>query len=61
MQSIDSIEAYAYETSKAFIFKKEIIKGNSMIKQYKNMQLWLYSKRRHKRTLFKLDKNDIKY
>ena len=35
MQSIDSIETYAYGTSKDLIFKKEKIKRNNIIKQYK--------------------------
>ena len=37
MQSIDSIERYAYGTSKDLIYKKEKIKRNNMIKQYKNI------------------------
>ena len=35
MQSIDSIETYAYETSKDLVSKKEDIKCNNIIKQYK--------------------------
>ena len=34
--------------------KKEEIKCNNIIKQYKNVLLWLYCKRRHKRTSCKL-------
>ena len=36
MQSIDSIEIYAYGTSKDLVNKKEEIKCNNIIKQYKN-------------------------
>ena len=36
IQSIDSIEAYAYGTSKDLVSKKEEIKCNNIIKQYKN-------------------------
>ena len=36
MQSIDSIETYAYGTIKDLICKKEKIKRNNIIKQYKN-------------------------
>ena len=35
MQSIDSIEAYAYETIKDVVSEKEEIKRNNTIKQYK--------------------------
>ena len=35
MQSIDSIETYAYGTSKDLVSKKEDIKCNNIIKQYK--------------------------
>ena len=35
-QSIDSIETYAYGTSKDVVCKKEEIKGNNIIKQDKN-------------------------
>ena len=38
MQSIDSIEAYAYGMRKYLVSKKEEIKCNNMIKKYKN---WL--------------------
>ena len=37
MRSIDSIETYAHGTSKDLIFKKEEIKRNNIIKQYKNV------------------------
>ena len=37
MQSIDSIEAYAYGTSKDLVCKKEDIERNNIIKQYKNL------------------------
>ena len=35
MESIDSIETYAYETSKDLISEKEDIKCNNIIKQHK--------------------------
>ena len=34
MQSIDSIETYAFETNKDLVSEKEEIKGNNIIKQY---------------------------
>ena len=34
-QSIDSIETYAHQTSKDLVCKKEEIKCNNIIKQYK--------------------------
>ena len=37
MQSIDSIETYAYGTSNDLICKKEKTKVNKIIKQYKNV------------------------
>ena len=37
MQSIDSIETYAYGMSKDLICTKEKIKCNNIIKQYKNI------------------------
>ena len=37
MQSIDSIETYAYRTSKDLICKKEKKKSNNIIKEYKNV------------------------
>ena len=37
MQSIDSIETYAYGMSKDLICAKEKIKCNNIIKQYKNI------------------------
>ena len=36
MQSIDSIETYAYGTSKDLLSEKEVIKRNNIITQYKN-------------------------
>ena len=36
MQSIESIETHAYETSKDLVSEKEEIKCNNIIKQYKN-------------------------
>ena len=38
MQSIDSIEAYAYGTSKNIVSKKGEVKCDNIIKQYKK---WL--------------------
>ena len=35
MQSIDSIETYAYITNKDLLCKKEKIKCNNIMKQYK--------------------------
>ena len=39
MQSIDSIETYAYGMNKELVCKKEKIKYNNIIIQYKNVQL----------------------
>ena len=36
MQSINSIETYAYRMSKYVVCKNEDIKCNNIIKQYKN-------------------------
>ena len=36
MQSIDSIETYAYRTSKDLVSEKEVLKCNNRIKRYKN-------------------------
>ena len=36
IHSIDSIETYAYRTSKDLLSKMEEIKCNNIIKQYKN-------------------------
>ena len=54
MKSIDSIETYAYGMNKNLVCKKEEIKCDNIIKQYKNVYLGLYYKRRHKRIYFKL-------
>ena len=37
IQSIDSIETYLYEMNKDLACKKENIKCNNIIKQYKNV------------------------
>ena len=37
MQSIDSIETYAYGMNKDLVGKKEEIKCNNIIEQYKNV------------------------
>ena len=50
MQSVDSIETYAYGMSKDLVTWKEEIKCSSIIKAYKNIYLRLYYKRRHKET-----------
>ena len=47
MQSIDSIETYAYGMNKYLVCKKEEIK--CIIKQSKIV--WLYYKRRHKKII----------
>ena len=39
LQPIDSIEPYAYGTNKDLVCKKQEIKCNNIIKQYKNYQL----------------------
>ena len=39
VQPIDSIETYAHGTSKGLAYKKEEIKCNKIIKQYKNVRL----------------------
>ena len=36
MQSIDLMETHAYGTSKDLVSEKEEMKGNNIIKQYKN-------------------------
>ena len=36
MQSIDSIETYAYETSKDLVSEKEVLKCSSRIIRYRN-------------------------
>ena len=36
MQSIDSIETYAYGMSKDLVSEKEVVKCNNIIKRYKN-------------------------
>ena len=49
MKSVNSIETYAYGPSKDLICKKEKTKRNDLIKQYNNVYLWLYYKRRHQK------------
>ena len=44
IQSIDSIETYAYGMTKDLVCKKEEIKCNNITTQYKNIQFWLYYK-----------------
>ena len=48
MQLIDLIETYAYGTSEDLIKKKEKTKRGNIIGQHKNIQHWLYYKRRQK-------------
>ena len=49
MQSIDSIETYAYGTSKDLVSEKEEIKCNNIIERYKKMiELECYE-RKHQR------------
>ena len=36
MESIDSIETYAYRMSKDLVSEKEVVKWNNIIKRYKN-------------------------
>ena len=38
IQSINSIETYAYGMNKDLVYKKEEIKCNNIMKQYKNVQ-----------------------
>ena len=37
IQSINSVELYAYRTSKDLVFKREEIKSNNIIKEYKKL------------------------
>ena len=48
MQLTDSIETYAYGMTKDLIFKKEKIKCNNVIKQYKNVYTYIFI---HKRSI----------
>ena len=50
IQAIDSIERYAHGMSKDLIWKREKNKRLNRIRKYENVSLWLYYKRRHKRT-----------
>ena len=50
MQSIDSIEAYAYGTSNDLVSEKEEVKYNNIVKRYKNDQLRGCYKRKYERT-----------
>ena len=50
MQSIDSIEAYVFGTSKYPVSKKEENNSNNIIKRRKNDGLCQYYKRKHKIT-----------
>ena len=40
MQSVDSIETYAYGMSKVLVSEKEEIKCSNIIKQYKQWSIW---------------------
>ena len=57
MQSIDSIETYAYEISQDLVSEKEEFKYNRIIERYKKWLTLIALKRRHKRTWFKLATN----
>ena len=46
--------------NKDLVGKKQEIKYSNMIKQYKNVSLWLYYKRRDKRTKSKLAENSYR-
>ena len=49
MQSIDSIETYAYGISKVLVSQKEEIKCNNIIKQYKKwLTLMMLQKKKQK-------------
>ena len=49
MQSIDSIETYAYGISKVLVSEKEEIKCNNIIKQYKKwLTLMMLQKKKQK-------------
>ena len=50
IQSIDSIETYVHGTGKDLVCRKRERTFNIIRKQYKSVWLWLYYKRRHKRT-----------
>ena len=50
MQSIDSIETYAYETSMDLVHKNEEIKCNNIIKQCKKSSILMMLQRNHERT-----------
>ena len=55
MQSIDSIETYAYGMSKDLVCKKEAMKCSNIIKQYENVSLqW------NKTYVFFITKEDMK-
>ena len=50
IQSVDSIEIYAYGMDKYLVCKKKRIILNNMIKQYKNNEIRLCYKRKYKKT-----------
>ena len=50
MRSINSIETYAYGTSKDLVSEKEEIKCNNIIKPYNEWLIWWCCKRKHKKT-----------
>ena len=51
MQSFDSIETCAYETSKNLVIGKEEIKCNNIIKQYKKWLTLMMLKKKKKKNL----------
>ena len=46
MQTIDSIEIYAYRRSKDLVGKREEIKCNNIVKQHKKWLTWCYGGKR---------------
>ena len=50
MQSIDSMETYAYGMSKVLVSEKEEIKCSNIIKQYKKWLTLMMLQKKHKRT-----------
>ena len=50
MQSIDSMETYAYGMSKVLVSEKEEIKCSNIIKQYKKWLTLMTLQKKHKRT-----------
>ena len=53
MESIDSVEKYAYGTSKDLISQKEEIKCNNIIKRYKKLLTLMMFQKKTKQNLIK--------